>query len=389
MEKLVIAGREFSSRLFLGTGKFNSNEVMEQAILASGTEMVTVAMKRIDMDNKEDDMLKHIIHPNIQLLPNTSGVRNAEEAVFAAQLAREAFGTNWLKLEIHPDPRYLLPDSIETLKATEELVKLGFIVLPYCQADPVLCKRLEEAGAATVMPLGAPIGTNKGLQTKEFLQIIIEQAGIPVVVDAGIGSPRPRKYIFSFFGIVDLLATLPLYIGLLFPGARYLLIIRAFRLIRVFRVFKLFNFLNEGERLLTALRESSKKIAVFFLFVVILVTSIGTLMYMIEGTQPNSQFNNIPNSIYWAIVTMTTVGYGDITPVTGFGKFLSACVMLIGYTIIAVPTGIVSASMMKDYKRRRDKECPNCHRSGHEDNAEFCKYCGHHLNPSETDVEKK
>ena len=145
MEKLVIAGREFNSRLFLGTGKFNSNEVMEQSILASGTEMVTVAMKRIDMDNKEDDMLKHIIHPNIQLLPNTSGVRDAEEAVFAAQLAREAFGTNWLKLEIHPDPRYLLPDSIETLKATEELVKLGFVVLPYCQADPVLCKRLEEA----------------------------------------------------------------------------------------------------------------------------------------------------------------------------------------------------------------------------------------------------
>ena len=194
-------------------------------------------------------------------------------------------------------------------------------------------------------------------------------------------SPRPKKYIFSFFGIVDLLATLPLYIGLLFPGARYLLIIRAFRLIRVFRVFKLFNFLNEGERLLTALRESSKKIAVFFLFVVILVTSIGTLMYMIEGNIPGSQFNNIPNSIYWAIVTMTTVGYGDITPATGLGKFLSACVMLIGYTIIAVPTGIVSASMMKDYKRRRDKECPNCHRSGHEDNAKFCKYCGHDLNP--------
>ena len=193
------------------------------------------------------------------------------------------------------------------------------------------------------------------------------------------------RYPFSFFGIVDLLATLPLYIGLLFPGARYLLIIRAFRLIRVFRVFKLFNFLNEGERLLTALRESSKKIAVFFLFVVILVTSIGTLMYMIEGTQPDSQFNNIPNSIYWAIVTMTTVGYGDITPVTGFGKFLSACVMLIGYTIIAVPTGIVSASMMKDYKRRRDKECPHCHRSGHEDNAGFCKYCGSSLNSS-TDI---
>ncbi len=189
MEKLVIAGREFNSRLFLGTGKFDSNEIMEQAILASGTEMVTVAMKRIDLDNREDDMLKHIKHPHIQLLPNTSGVRDAKEAVFAAQMAREAFGTNWLKLEIHPDPRYLLPDSIETLKATEELAKMGFIVLPYCQADPVLCKRLEEAGAATVMPLGAPIGTNRGLQTKEFIRIIIEQANIPVIVDAGIGAP--------------------------------------------------------------------------------------------------------------------------------------------------------------------------------------------------------
>ena len=189
MEKLVIAGREFDSRLFLGTGKFNSNEVMEQAILASGTEMVTVAMKRIDMDDKEDDMLKHIIHPHIQLLPNTSGVRDAEEAVFAAQMAREAFGTNWLKLEIHPDPRYLLPDSIETLKATEELVKLGFVVLPYCQADPVLCKRLEEAGAATVMPLGAPIGSNKGLCTKEFIQILINEIDLPVIVDAGLGRP--------------------------------------------------------------------------------------------------------------------------------------------------------------------------------------------------------
>ncbi|MEG0456238.1 MAG: thiazole synthase, partial [Bacteroides sp.] len=123
MEKLIIAGRAFDSRLFLGTGKFYSNEQMEQAILASGTEMVTVAMKRIDMNNQEDDMLQHIIHPHLQLLPNTSGVRNAEEAVFAAQMAREAFGTNWLKLEIHPDPRYLLPDSVETLKATEQLAK--------------------------------------------------------------------------------------------------------------------------------------------------------------------------------------------------------------------------------------------------------------------------
>ena len=189
MEKLIIAGRKFDSRLFLGTGKFRSNEQMKAAIIASGTEMVTAAMKRIDLNDKEDDLLNHILSPNVQLLPNTSGVRNAEEAIFAAQMAREAFGTNWLKLEIHPDPKYLLPDSIETLKATEKLVKLGFVVLPYCQADPTLCKHLEEAGAATVMPLGAPIGTNKGLQTRDFLRIIIEQANVPVIVDAGIGAP--------------------------------------------------------------------------------------------------------------------------------------------------------------------------------------------------------
>ncbi len=188
--KLIIAGREFNSRLFLGTGKFNNNDLMARAIEASGTEMVTVAMKRIELNDADDDLLTHITqNKNIQLLPNTSGVRNAEEAVFAAQMAREAFGTNWLKLEIHPDPRYLLPDSVETLKATEELVKLGFVVLPYCQADPTLCKHLEEAGAATVMPLAAPIGTNKGLRMKDFLQIIIEQATVPVVVDAGIGAP--------------------------------------------------------------------------------------------------------------------------------------------------------------------------------------------------------
>lgn len=192
-------------------------------------------------------------------------------------------------------------------------------------------------------------------------------------------SPHPRKYIFSFFGIVDLLATLPLYLAFFIPNARYLLVVRAFRIIRVFRVFKLFNFWIEGELLLNSLKESSKKIAVFFLFVVILVISIGTLMYMIEGNQPNSQFDNIPNSIYWACVTMTTVGYGDITPVTPLGKFLSACVMLIGYTIIAVPTGIVSVSMIKEYKKLKDLECPNCHKSGHEENAAFCKYCGHKL----------
>ena len=189
MQNLIIAGREFSSRLFLGTGKFRSNQEMQQAIEASGTEMVTLAMKRVEMGDANDDMLAHIPHQSLQLLPNTSGVRDAEEAVFAAQLAREAFGTNWLKLEIHPDPRYLLPDSAETLKATEALAKMGFVVLPYCQADPTLCKRLEEAGAAAVMPLGAPIGTNRGLRTRDFLSIIIEQATVPVVVDAGIGAP--------------------------------------------------------------------------------------------------------------------------------------------------------------------------------------------------------
>lgn len=192
-------------------------------------------------------------------------------------------------------------------------------------------------------------------------------------------SPQPRKYVFSFFGIIDLLATLPLYLAFFFPTLRHLLVIRAFRLIRVFRIFKLFNFWAEGEMLLRSIKESSKKIAVFFLFVVILVTSIGTLMYMIEGSQANSQFNNIPNSIYWAIVTMTTVGYGDITPMTALGKFLSACVMLLGYTIIAVPTGIVSVSMMKEYRRQQNKECPHCHKSGHEESAAYCKYCGNAL----------
>lgn len=189
MDNLIIAGRTFQSRLFVGTGKFSSNTLMREALLASESEMVTIAMKRVDLDNKEDDMLSHVQHENIQLLPNTSGVRNAEEAVFAAKLAREAFGTNWLKLEIHPDPRHLLPDSVETLKATEQLVKEGFVVLPYCQADPILCRQLEEAGAAAVMPLAAPIGSNRGLLTKEFIRIIVEQASIPVVVDAGIGLP--------------------------------------------------------------------------------------------------------------------------------------------------------------------------------------------------------
>ena len=189
MNELVIGDRQFSSRLFVGTGKFRSNAEMANAIAASQSQMVTVAMKRIDMSNPNDDMLRHIVNDNIQLLPNTSGVRDANEAVLAAQLAREAFGTNFIKLEIHPDPKYLLPDPVETLKATEELAKMGFIVHPYIQADPVLCKRLEDAGTAAVMPLGAPIGTNKGLVTRELLSIIIEQSNVPVVVDAGIGAP--------------------------------------------------------------------------------------------------------------------------------------------------------------------------------------------------------
>ena len=189
MDKLIIGGKEFTSRLFVGTGKFRNHEIMAEAIKASGSQMVTVAMKRIDMDNREDDMLRHIVADHIQLLPNTSGVRDADEAVLAAQLSREAFGTNFIKLEIHPDPRYLLPDPVETLKATERLAAMGFVVLPYIQADPVLCKRLEDAGAATVMPLGAPIGSNKGLVTRELLRIIIEQSRIPVVVDAGLGAP--------------------------------------------------------------------------------------------------------------------------------------------------------------------------------------------------------
>ena len=190
MDTLIIANKTFHSRLFLGTGKFSSNEIMQKAISASETEMVTAALKRVNADNsEEDDMLQHIFHENITFLPNTSGARDAEEAVFAAQIAQEALQTNWLKLEIHPDPRYLLPDPIQTLKATEKLVKMGFIVLPYIQADPVLCKLLEEVGAAAVMPLGSPIGTNKGLKTRDMIEIIVEQANVPVIVDAGIGAP--------------------------------------------------------------------------------------------------------------------------------------------------------------------------------------------------------
>jgi thiazole synthase len=191
---LTIADKTFHSRLFTGTGKFGSSAIMEEAILASGSELVTVALKRVELPgrgsaDRQSDLLLHLRHPHIHLLPNTSGVRNAKEAVFAAELAREALETNWLKLEIHPDPRWLLPDPVETLLAAAELVKKGFVVLPYIHADPVLCKRLEEVGVAAVMPLGAPIGSNKGLRTFDFLEIIIAQSNVPVIVDAGIGAP--------------------------------------------------------------------------------------------------------------------------------------------------------------------------------------------------------
>ena len=202
-------------------------------------------------------------------------------------------------------------------------------------------------------------------------------------------SPNPRHYALSFFGIIDLLATLPLYITWIFGPARYLMIVRAFRLIRVFRVFKLFNFLNEGNLLLRALHASSRKIAVFFLFVIIMVISLGTLMYMIEGQEPGTAFNNIPNSIYWACVTLTTVGYGDIAPVTGLGRFLSSIVMLLGYTIIAVPTGIFSASMVEMVRKENGlnenekRGCPQCGKRRHGKDAIFCNHCGAMLEPEE------
>lgn len=189
MDKFTLADKTFTSRLFLGTGKFPNNLSMQEAIIASASELVTVALKRVELNNQNDDLLQHLNHPNFHLLPNTSGARNAKEAVYAAELAREALETNWVKLEIHPDPKYLLPNPIESLKAAEELVKKGFVVLPYIHADPVLCKLLEDVGVQAVMPLGAPIGSNKGLSSLDFLKIIIEQSNVPVIIDAGIGAP--------------------------------------------------------------------------------------------------------------------------------------------------------------------------------------------------------
>jgi thiazole synthase len=189
MDELIIAGRRFKSRLMVGTGKFASNEAMVAAMEGSGCEIVTVALRRVDIENPGDSLLSHIDRSRYLLLPNTSGARDAEEAVRLARLARAAGCEPWVKLEVTPDPYYLLPDPIETLKAAEILVKEGFTVLPYINADPVLAKHLQEAGTATVMPLGAPIGTNKGVRTADSIAIIIEQAIVPVVVDAGLGAP--------------------------------------------------------------------------------------------------------------------------------------------------------------------------------------------------------
>lgn len=192
-------------------------------------------------------------------------------------------------------------------------------------------------------------------------------------------SPVRRGYVLSFFGIIDLLATLPLYLSFLLPSTKYMFILRAFRLIRIFRVLKLFVFINEGYLLLESIKRSMNKILVYFLFVIVLVTIIGTLMFMVEGQAPGTQFTDIPTSIYWAIVTMTTVGYGDITPVTAFGRLLSGLVMILGYTIIAVPTGIVSATMIDETRRKgTNGRCPRCNRKT-DLNANYCKHCGERL----------
>jgi len=186
---LTIAGKEFSSRLFTGTGKYSSPKMMVQALKASKSEMVTVALRRVDLNNPKDHILNHLDRNRFHLLPNTSGAANAEEAIRLAKLAKASGLSNWIKLEVTPESRYLLPDGEETLKAAIALVKEGFIVLPYIQADPILAKKLEEAGTATVMPLASPIGSNKGIKNIEMLKIIIEQSNIPVVIDAGLGRP--------------------------------------------------------------------------------------------------------------------------------------------------------------------------------------------------------
>ena len=186
---LTIGSKIFNSRLLMGTGKFASHETMRAALAAAGTEIVTVALRRIDLSSPATDILSAIDRTRYVLLPNTSGARTAKEAIMLARMAREAGLGTWVKIEVVPDPRYLLPDPVETLEACTVLVKEGFTVLPYMNADPVLAKRLADAGAATVMPLGSPIGSNRGIRTFDALRIIIEQATVPVIVDAGLGVP--------------------------------------------------------------------------------------------------------------------------------------------------------------------------------------------------------
>ncbi len=189
MSKLVIAGRKFNSRLMLGTGKFSSSDVMQKALEISGAEIITVALRRVDINNSQDDILKYIDRDKYLLLPNTSGAKDALEAIRLARLAKATGCEPWVKLEITPEPNHLLPDGVETLKAAEVLVKDGFNVLPYINADPILAKQLEDVGCATVMPLASPIGTNKGIKTLEMIKIIIDNANIPVIIDAGLGLP--------------------------------------------------------------------------------------------------------------------------------------------------------------------------------------------------------
>lgn len=189
MDELKIAGKVFKSRFFIGTGKFASPSLMVEAVKKSGAELVTVALRRMDFDSPDDEFISNIDTEKVLLVPNTSGARTAAEAVRLSELAREAGGGDWVKLELTPEPRYLLPDPVETLTAAEALVKKNFKVLPYINADPVLAKRLEDVGCVAVMPLGSPIGTNKGLKSRDMIEIIIEQAGVPVIVDAGLGMP--------------------------------------------------------------------------------------------------------------------------------------------------------------------------------------------------------
>ena len=208
---------------------------------------------------------------------------------------------------------------------------------------------------------------------------LITAISLSIIIARVYCSPRPRDYVLSFFGIIDLLSTLPPYLSFFLPNARYMILLRSFRFIRIFRIFKLFSFINEGYLLMHSLQKSLTKIAVYFLFVLILVTCLGTLMFMVESGQPDTQFTDLATSVYWAIVTMTTVGYGDITPVTAIGRLLSAFVMLLGYTIIAVPTGIVTATIIDETKEKpKDGHCPRCD-ALLRDNDRYCSQCGEKL----------